>query len=65
MEIKKTVNKSYTNNYVKYSGEIFSIGAVFKMKCTHCGAEKTSYPNNDNPHQPYNDNYPNGDGTGY
>jgi len=50
------------HNYVKYSGEIFSIGAVFTLKCTHCGAEKTSYPNNDNPHQPYNDNYPNGDG---
>ena len=50
------------HNYVKYSGEIFSIGAVFTLRCTHCGAEKTSYPNNDNPHQPYNDNYPNGDG---
>jgi hypothetical protein len=53
------------HNYVRYSGEIFSIGAVITLKCTHCGAEKTSYPNNDNPHQPYNDNYPNGDGTGY
>jgi len=53
------------HNYVKYSGEIFSIGSVFTLRCTHCGAEKTSYPNNDNPHQPYNDNYPNGDGTGY
>jgi len=50
------------HNYVKYSGEIFSIGAVFTLKCTHCGAQKTSYPNNDNPHQPYNDNYPHGDG---
>jgi len=50
------------HNYVKYSGEIFSIGAVFTLRCTHCGAEKTSYPNNDNPHEPYNDNYPNGGG---
>lgn len=55
-------NLPCNHNFIKHSGEIFSIGAVFTLKCTHCGEQKTSYPNNDNPHQPYNDNYPHGDG---
>jgi len=47
------------HNYVKYSGEIFSCGPVFTLKCTYCGDSKTTSPNGT---EPYNDNYPNGDG---
>jgi len=48
------------HNYVKYSGEIFSCGPVFTLKCTYCGETKTTSPNGT---EPYNDNYP--DGGGY